>query len=478
MSALHHTLLTVGILSLSNCAQLAENARQSREQRPPANDTLTGGTMLLTSAIRSTVLSTLRQPITTTKLGVKVFWHRPREIVAANIPIDIQITPPPQEIPGTAAFEAVLDDAGLPAPENGRLTWLVGGDEFFPELDRQLASASRNIDLQVYIFDNDDIAVRYAEKLKARSSEVRVRVLFDDIGSAFAHTSPPETPAPAGFVPPPDMVDFLKQDSDVGVRRLLNPWLVADHSKLLVFDDRTAIIGGMNIGREYYSEWQDLMVKVEGPVVGSLAADFNRTWRRAGPWGDLALFRTPWKPAPLPPVAGQFPMRILRTDPAVARYEILNSTLLAIRAARSRIWIESPYVANEEVRRALESAAQRGVDVRLILPENGDSVIMDAANLTTARQIILAGGRVYVYPRMTHMKVMIADNWASVGSANLDTLSLRINRELNLSFNHPREIRQLENRVFLPDFRTSRLMRLEETESLVAPLTKILADQL
>jgi cardiolipin synthase len=100
---------------------------------------------------------------------------------------------------------------------------------------------------------------------------VKVRVMFDDFGSATAHLSSPKTKVPASFQPPPDMRVYLEGGSNVRVRRTLNPWLVADHTKLLVFDDRTAILGGMNIGREYYNEWHDLMVRIDGPVVAHLA---------------------------------------------------------------------------------------------------------------------------------------------------------------------------------------------------------------
>ena len=79
---------------------------------------------------------------------------------------------------------------------------------------------------------------------------------------------------------------------------------------------------------------------------------------------------------------------------------------------------------------------------------------------------------------MTHMNVAIFDGWAHIGSANLDTLSLRINRELNLAFSDPEAIRELERQVFLPDFRSSRLFRLEETGRLGAPLAETIADQL
>jgi cardiolipin synthase len=78
------------------------------------------------------------------------------------------------------------------------------------------------------------------------------------------------------------MFSYLEDGSKVKARRILDLWLTCDHTKLLVFDSRTAIIGGMNIGREYDSERHDLMVRVEGPVVQSLAREFSRAWRKAG----------------------------------------------------------------------------------------------------------------------------------------------------------------------------------------------------
>jgi cardiolipin synthase len=467
-----------GALLLASCGSLQSNADRSIERRPQASDAVTGSGQLAVSAFRTTTMAALRQPFTTARTGLAVMWHRPREVVSGNLPMEIDLKPAPVEVPGTEAFEQLLDREGMPRRESGTLEWLVDGPGFFPEFDRQLAAAKHSIDLQFFIFDNDDIAVRYADRLKRRAEEVPVRVLFDDLGSSFAHTSAPETPGPRGFQAPADIARYLKDDSKLQVRRTLNPWLVCDHTKLLVFDRKTAMLGGMNMGREYYSEWHDLMVKVEGPVVGSLSREFSRAWRKSGPWGDLALLQKPAFFRQPAPVGGGVPLRLLRTDAARGQTQILEATMLAIRAARKRIWIENPYFAYDDIARALEAAARRGVDVRVILPARGDSTIMDVGNLATARGIILAGGKVYRYPRMTHMKVMIADGWGCIGSANLDTLSMRINRELNLSFSDPDSLRRLENQVFLPDFRVSKRLRLEQTASPVAPIAEVIADQL
>ncbi len=103
---------------------------------------------------------------------------------------------------------------------------------------------------------------------------------------------------------------------------------------------------------------------------------------------------------------------------------------------------------------------------------------MDTGNLATANELIRAGAKVFRYPAMTHLKVMLCDGWATVGSVNFDTLSMRINRELNLAFSHPATVRELEKTVFLPDFRRSREIHLGETESAAAGLAETIADQL
>lgn len=462
--------VALGVAGLGSCARVTTETGQ-------ASGMLAGGSGVARATFRATVVSAVRLPVTTTKLGLANLWHRPRAIISGNFLTDPVILEPLAEAPGTPEFEALLDRRRFPLAAAGSLEWLVDGPGFFSELDRQIATAGKTIHCQVFIFDNDDIAVRYADRLKARADQVKVRVLFDDLGSTFAANAAPETPGPAGFYPPDDMEDYLEKGSKVRARRTLNPWLSCDHTKLLVFDGRTAILGGMNIGREYFSEWHDLMVKVEGPVVETLSREFNRAWRKAGPSGDLALFRTPstWRH---PPPGKGIPLRVLRTDPAEGRHDILDASLLAIRGARKRVWIENPYFAHDDIAVACEAAARRGVDVRVIIPARGDSTIMDVGNLSTAHGLISAGAKVFRYPRMTHMKVMVCDDWASMGSANLDTLSMRINRELNLSFSHPGAVRKLAEKVFEPDFRRSSRVSLEETRSAAADLAEAIADQL
>lgn len=462
---------------LASCGSLQQNLLRSSESLPQTSDPMSSARGIAFHLVRSTAVAALRQPVTTTKVGFALFYQRSSEIIRSNLAPPDFTAIQPREAPGTPGFERLLDCNSIRPEESGTLSFRVDGDAFFTDFENEVRRAKKSINLQIFIFDNDDIAVQCADLLRSRASQVPTRVLMDDLGTTFSHTSAPTTRAPKGFVPPGDIAEYLRNASRVEVRRSLTPWLVSDHSKLIVFDHERAYLGGMNIGREYRSEWHDLMVRVEGPIVHSLEREFARAWRKAGPWGDFALIRKPLRPTSPEPGKG-ISLRILRTDPSEGRYDVLNASKLAIQASRKRIWIENPYFASDDFINALIVAAHRGVDVRVILPASGDSPIMDAGNLATARKLIENRVKVFRFPKMTHMKVMICDGWATLGSANLDTLSMRINRELNLSFNDPAAIKALEKAVFIPDFMRSHRMAPEETDDLLGPVVESIADQL
>ncbi|RYD23413.1 MAG: hypothetical protein EOP88_04320, partial [Verrucomicrobiaceae bacterium] len=193
---LRHSLRALalsGVAVLGSCAHVTTETGQAQ-----ASGMLAGGSGVARAAFRATVVSAVRLPVTTTKLGLANLWHRPREIISGNFLTDPAIREPIAEAPGTPEFEALLDRRKFPRAAAGSLEWLVDGPGFFDELDKQIATAVKSIHCQVFIFDNDDIAVRYADRLKARAGEVKVRVLFDDLGSTFAANAAPETPGPPG----------------------------------------------------------------------------------------------------------------------------------------------------------------------------------------------------------------------------------------------------------------------------------------
>ena len=334
---------------------------------------------------------------------------------------------------------------------------LIDGEAFFVSLVQAIQEAHESVDVRLYIFDSDDYALRIADLLKARSREIRVRVLVDRLGTMAAGQVPSKSPYYSRKKPPLSIADYLRRDSNIEVRVVDNPWLTSDHTKVIVVDGRQAYIGGMNIGREYRYEWHDLMVKVKGPIVGRLRKDFDKRWAHTGPGGDLAFFIESLKQEPGAGAADGpdfIDIRPLYTRTGDA--QILRAQLAAIRQAKSHIYIEQPYVSDDELIAELIRARRRGVDVRVVLPTRNDSGFMNSANLLAARAFLANGIRVYGYPGMTHVKAALYDGWATVGSANFDKLSLRINQETNLATSDPRFVDRLRRELFEADFTRSR----------------------
>ncbi|MBB5349898.1 cardiolipin synthase [Haloferula luteola] len=449
-----------------------------QEAGEAASHPVQGYGQLATTVGRAYVSSALRSPVNYAVTGVAMALRRPTELLAGNLPPDAVFGETPPAAPGTLEFEAWLTGKGIPEPVDGQLELKVGGEEFFSSVEQEMARAQSSIDVQVFIFDNDDFAVGFAEELKRRSTDLKVRVLFDDLGTALSSTVPPETPAPEGFKSPSNIAKLLKKEPyPVPMRRTLNPWLVADHSKLFVFDQRVAYVGGMNIGREYRTEWHDMMVRMTGPVTGVVSRDFDRRWQSCRFPGRIpgADRLDPMPPTSKNPLHG---IRVLRTDVVDARFEILSTAIAAIRSAQKRVWMETPYFSSDTIERELIAAAKRGVDVQVIFPGTSDSQLMKMANAAAAADIIEAGGHVMTYRGMTHLKALVCDDWAMVGSANYDTLSMAINRELNLATAQPDFVEALARRVFRVDFRNSDPLDPTQVDEVLSRIAETVADQL
>ena len=365
--------------------------------------------------------------------------------------------PAPVPTPGPGmnlqAWESWLDHYTGTRPLDGSLQLQIDGDRFFPRLRQAIAQATNRIDLDVYIFDKDDVGVDFANQLKGRSSQVDVKVLLDRMGSIAAGTSPPATPMPEDFTPPRSIVSYLRQDSRVRVRTFLNPWLSSDHEKMVIIDGVHAWLGGMNIGREYRYEWHDLMVEIAGPVVGSLETEFKREWAHAGALGDLAylaqVLAGEQKSAP----ASEGPWIKVRLLPTKTAWKPFATAVLgALRQAQSYIYVENPYLFDKRVILALVQARARGVDVRVVLPCVNDFKAGGRSNVVIANYLIEHGVRVYFYPAMTHVKALLVDGWACLGSGNLNHLSLRVNHEENIATSHPGFTEELKKELFEQDF--------------------------
>lgn len=392
------------------------------------------------------------------------------------LPIEYGPIPPIDESPGMdlAAWEAELDKLTGTRAANGRITSLVDGQEFFPRMFDAVSGAKKSVKLRTYIFDNDDYALQFAELLKRRSAEIDVRVMVDGLGTIGGAAAQPEY-QPSGNASGGSVVTFLRQGSKVKVKVLANPWFAGDHSKVTIIDERTAFVGGMNVGREYRYEWHDLMLELGGPVVDVLRTQFQKTWVRQRPLGDLWAPLTRVKPVN-EDAPGMYPIRILTTGPQEA--QILKAQIAAIRASRQRVYIQNAYFTSDAILYELAMARRRGVDVRVIMPMRGDSGLINRSNAIAANKMLANGVRVYIYPRMSHLKGAIYDGWACLGSANFDALSLEVNRELNVATSHAPVVEELVQRVFLADMEKSAELKEPFPKKWSDFLTELIADRL
>ena len=276
---------------------------------------------------------------------------------------------------------------------------------------------------------------------------------------------------------PESIVDYLKNGGNVSVRKSRNPWLVTDHAKQIIIDGKIAYLGGMNIGREYRYDWHDMMIKVSGPVVTAIQNDFNRAWGLQGGWGDWGLpFRSElnYRDRKVP---GEIDIRILKT--AAGRTEIERAMIAAVRMSRDRVWVQNPYFTSSQLLKEMLRAKARGVDVRMIFPHENDSTLLQRNNRSIAKRMLDGGIHVYKYkPKFSHVKAMVVDGWACVGSANMDTLSLRINEEINIAFSDKKTVDKLVQDLFRQDMRQSKKLTKEDARDWHNPLVEGMAGQL
>lgn len=307
-----------------------------------------------------------------------------------------------------------------------RVAMLRNGDEAYPAMLDAIARATRSIRLSSYIFSGDDTGRSFALALAAaRSRGVDVRVLIDAIGDLYYW--------PRG--------SRLLRRHEVPVRRfqlaqrfLPLPYVnLRNHRKLLIVDDATAFTGGINIGDHHVilgnrrHPTRDLHFRVEGPVIAQLAEVFESDWAASGDGQPVRI-------AP-PASAGSSGCRAITVGPDedLDRLELI--LLGALSNAHRRVSIMTPYfIPMAVLSRALESAALRGVEILLVLPERSNLPWVDWASRRWLRGLLAQGVRVVLCPPpFAHSKVLVVDDYYShVGSANLDSRSLQLNFELVL----------------------------------------------
>lgn len=321
----------------------------------------------------------------------------------------------------------------FPWRSGNRFALLCDGERFFPRMLEAIDGAERQIELELYLVESGSCAEALLDRLlAARARGVRVRCLFDAFGSLKLANAWVEQLQDAGG-------EFRRYNPlrwKAGLRNLFR-----DHRKLLLVDERVAYVGGTGATDDFWSArsntsaWHEVMVEMDGPIVADWQRLFERQWqatfgvRAWRPREEVLLTRLP----PMPN-SGQGLARVAYADAGQHR-DILQALIRSLRGAHQRIWLATPYfLPTWKVRRALRKAAQRGVDVRLLLTGR----LTDHAPVRYAGQryypsLLRAGIRIFEYqPRFLHLKMVLVDDWASVGSCNFDHWNLRFNLEANV----------------------------------------------
>lgn len=390
-------------------------------------------------------------------IGVRRIQRHIRAKIAASSSIDYPLDHRllPAELPSAAAEQVgkVLRAAGSPPPVTGnRVSFLTKGDEAYDAVHTLISEAKDHIHAEFFILDADVVGRRFIQALAARAREgLRVRLLLDDIGSWRALRTMVRPLRDAGG----EVAAFLPA---LPLHRRRSAHL-RNHRKLLVSDGRKAFTGGMNIGKNYMgpratkTQWRDLGVLVEGPVVADLQALFLDDWAYATeqpePAGNLFPELSPVDSKHHLPCA----LQVAASGPDRPFKAIYQGAFTAFTAARRRLWIETPYfVPDEAIQTALRNAALRGVDVRLIVPAACDLRIVSYAGRSYFNELLAAGVRIFLYrPTNLHSKILIIDqDVAGVGSPNVDIRSFFLNFELGLFLFNFRRVEELAS-VFLED---------------------------
>ena len=336
---------------------------------------------------------------------------------------------PPQRLP----LARLLSQTALAVPLYGsRLTPYVDGKTKMDALLEAIAGARHHIHIQYYIFSDDETGRRLRDALTAKAREgVEVRILYDDVGctgvkKAFFEGMRADGIEAYSFL----HVKFPRFTSKVNYR---------NHRKIGVIDGRIGFIGGMNVADRYVlgiergngkrERWRDTHFRIEGSGVAGLQASFLSDWSATTKQavGGPAYF-------PAPERLTDNVMQIVPSGPLGKWRTLLQAVEYAVSRAAQRVWIETPYyLPSETLNAALQEAALAGIDVRLMLPERSDSRVVDLASHSYLDDMMQAGVKIAFYtPGFLHSKLLlIDDDLAVVGSANMDFRSFEHNFEVN-----------------------------------------------
>ncbi len=310
------------------------------------------------------------------------------------------------------------------------------GAELYDDMLAEIERAEHTILLETFIWKGDELGQQFVAALdrKARAG-VRVYVIFDWFANLVVSRS---------FKRFPSTINTLEFRPVAVLPDLVDPRsYTRDHRKLLVVDGRVAFIGGFNIGSLYAHRWRDTQLRIEGPEVSEIERSFAVVWNE-NRTTDLPLLPqgrlSDWNPT----------VKLHRNDPYLRIFPIRGLYLEAFERAQHHIYLTHAYfIPDRALRSMLAAAARRGVDVQIVLPWHSNHVVADWLGRRFFGELLRAGVRIFAYEgAMIHAKTATADGeWSTVGTTNMDRVSLLGNYEVNVAVHSERFAATME-RVF------------------------------
>jgi cardiolipin synthase len=351
----------------------------------------------------------------------------------------------------------------LPFLKGNDVEILIDGKATFDSIFAGIDAAEEYLLVQFYIVRDDRLGQELAERLIAKAkSGVAVYLLYDDIGSNGMPKRYRRELREAGI----KVAGFNHRHK---MLRFYGPARInyRNHRKIVVADGKHAWVGGHNVGVEYLGEdpkfghWRDTHVRVSGPAALGCALLFREDWEWAT--GE----KLPHRPPTQLETVGEQSVLVMGSGPADKLEECAIAYTDMIGRARKRLWIVSPYfVPDTDIRTALFAARLRGVDVRIMLPDNPDHKLVWLASMAHADAMVEHDIGVYRYvDGFLHQKVVLMDDEiTTIGSVNFDNRSFAINFEITLWFTDPGMIDNVEA-MLLKDFESCRQVGLAEVRS-------------
>ncbi|MER2028749.1 MAG: cardiolipin synthase [Solibacillus sp.] len=304
------------------------------------------------------------------------------------------------------------------------------GSDKFEALINDILHAKNHIHIQYYIFKLDNLGQRIVNALIKKAKQgVKVRVLFDEMGSRGVRKRHFKELIEAGG----EVEVFFPS-----ILPLINPRLnFRNHRKISIIDGRIGYIGGFNVGDEYLSlsdrfgYWRDTHLRIEGSAVHPLQTRFILDWNQASAKNDICYAERYF---PIIPQKGTAALQIISSGPDTEWEVIKNNYLHLIANAKKYVYIQSPYfIPDESFFDAIRIAALSGIDVRIMIPNKPDHMFVYWATYSYVGPLVEAGAKVYHYEKgFIHAKMIVVDDEiASVGTANIDVRSFSLNFEVN-----------------------------------------------